>query len=184
MKYYLESMGCQMNTADSQHLASELEKLGHRATETLQEADIMVVNTCVVRQSAEDKAFSRLGEFNVLKQENPDRIIAVMGCLVGVQDALRLRKRLPYVDVFMSPSDPQPMVEFLHNRMSEAEVLQLESHERDRRDALQDGDILLPAHEQDSLISAHVPIVYRMFTRMFFLHHPASSWCRTQSQRR
>jgi len=85
MKYYLESMGCQMNTADSQHLASELEKLGHRATATLQEADIMVVNTCVVRQSAEDKAFSRLGEFNVLKQENPERIIAVMGCLVGVR---------------------------------------------------------------------------------------------------
>ena len=160
MKYYLESMGCQMNTADSQLLASELEKLGHRATPTLQEADIMVVNTCVVRQSAEDKAFSRLGEFNVLKQENPGRIIAVMGCLVGVQDALRLRKRVPYVDVFMSPSDPQPMVEFLHSRMTEAEVLQLERHERDQRDSLQDGDILLPAHEQGSLISAHVPIVY------------------------
>lgn len=160
MKYYLESMGCQMNTADSQHLASELEKLGHRAASSPQEADIMVVNTCVVRQSAEDKAFSRLGEFNVIKQENPGRIIAVMGCLVGVQDALRLRKRVPYVDVFMSPSDPQPMVDFLHSRMSEAEVLQLEQQERNQRDALQDGDILLPAHEQGSLISAHVPIVY------------------------
>ncbi len=160
MKYYLESMGCQMNTADSQHLASELEKLGHRATNSSHEADIMVVNTCVVRQSAEDKAFSRLGEFNVLKQENPDRIIAVMGCLVGVQDSLRLRKRLPYVDVFMSPSDPQPMVDFLQSRMTEVEVLQLERYERDQRDALQDGEILLPAHEQNSLISAHVPIVY------------------------
>lgn len=160
MKYYLESMGCQMNTADSQLLASELEKLGHRATATIQDADIMVVNTCVVRQSAEDKAFSRLGEFNVMKQENPDRIIAVMGCLVGVQDALRLRKRVPYVDVFMSPSDPQPMVDFLHSRMDEMEVLQLEAQARQRRDALQDGEILLPAHEHGSLISAHVPVVY------------------------
>ncbi|MCA0459059.1 MAG: tRNA (N6-isopentenyl adenosine(37)-C2)-methylthiotransferase MiaB [Chloroflexi bacterium] len=160
MKYYLESMGCQMNTADSQHLASELEKLGHRATATPHDADIMVVNTCVVRQSAEDKAFSRLGEFNVLKQENPDRIIAVMGCLVGVQDALRLRKRVPYVDVFMSPSDPQPMVDFLHSRMDELEVLQLEAQSREQRDALQDGEILLPAHEYGSLISAHVPVVY------------------------
>jgi tRNA-2-methylthio-N6-dimethylallyladenosine synthase len=160
MKYYLESMGCQMNTADSQYLASELEKLGHHATSSAQDADIMVVNTCVVRQQSEDKAFSRLGEFNVLKQENPGRVIGVMGCLVGVQDALRLRKRVPYVDVFMSPSDPRPMVEFLQSRLTEAEALRFEQHDREQRDAMQDGDILLPAHEQGSLISAHVPIVY------------------------
>ncbi len=159
MKYYLESMGCQMNTADSQHLASELEKLGHRATSTSQEADILVVNSCVVRQAAEDKAFSRLGEFNVLKQQNPDRIIGIMGCLVGVQDSLRLRKRLPYVDVFMSPSDPGPMVDFLLSRLTEAEALQLDSAARNQRDTLQDSDILLPTHEQNNLISAHVPVV-------------------------
>ncbi len=160
MKYYLESMGCQMNTADSQYLASELEKLGHHATSSPHDADIMVVNTCVVRQQAEDKAFSRLGEFNVFKQENPGRVIGVMGCLVGVQDGLRLRKRIPYVDVFMSPSDPRPMVDFLQSRLTEAEALQFEQRDREQRDALQDGDILLPAHEQGSLISAHVPIVY------------------------
>lgn len=160
MKYYLESMGCQMNTADSQYLASELEKLGHHAVESPQNADIMVVNTCVVRQQSEDKAFSRLGEFNVLKQEHPGRIIGVMGCLVGVKDALRLRKRLPYVDVFMAPSDPRPMVDFLQDRIAEAEILRLETHSREQRDALQDGDILLPSHEQGALISAHVPVVY------------------------
>lgn len=160
MKYYLESMGCQMNTADSQHLASELEKLGHRAVANPDEADILVVNTCVVRQQAEDKAFNRLSEFNTLKKQNPERVIGVMGCLVGVQDALRLRKRVPFVDVFMAPSNPQPMVEFLHTRLAEAEALQLETSARSHRDALQDGDILLPAHEQGSLVSAHVPVVY------------------------
>ncbi len=160
MKYFLESMGCQMNTADSQLLASELEKLGHRAVMTPDEADILVVNTCVVRQSAEDKAFNRLAEFNRLKRRDPQRIIGVMGCLVGVRDALALRKRVPYVDVFMAPSDPMPMVDFLASRMQEDEALRTERRDRAQRDAIQDGDILLPAHEQGSLISAHVPVVY------------------------
>ncbi len=149
-----------MNLSDSQLLASELEKLGHRATQNADEAEILLVNTCVVRQQAEDKAFSRLNEFNLLKRENPEKIIGVMGCLVGVQDALKLRKRAPYVDVFMAPSNPQPMVEFLHSRMTETEVLELETRTRANRDAIQDGDILLPAHELGSLISAHVPVVY------------------------
>lgn len=149
-----------MNEADSQRLASELERLGHRATLEPDQADILVVNTCVVRQAAEDKAYSKLGEFNRLKKHDPDRIIGVMGCLVGVKDELRLRQRVPYVDVFMSPSDPQPMVDFLHSRLGEAEVLELEAHAREERDALQDGDIILPEHQQFSLISAHVPVVY------------------------
>jgi tRNA-2-methylthio-N6-dimethylallyladenosine synthase len=160
MKYYLESQGCQMNTADGQLLASELEKLGHRATQNIDEADILVVNTCVVRESAENKAFNRLATFNTLKRKQPEKIIGVMGCLVGVSDALRLRKRVPYVDVFMAPSDPAPMVEFLHSRMGEAEALELETRSRQQRDAIQDGDILLPEHEQGNLISAHVPVVY------------------------
>ncbi|MEZ4671612.1 MAG: tRNA (N6-isopentenyl adenosine(37)-C2)-methylthiotransferase MiaB [Anaerolineae bacterium] len=160
MRYYLESMGCQMNTADSQLLASELEKLGYRAAAQPEDADILVINTCVVRQQAEDKAYNRLSVFNHLKQQNPERIIGVMGCMVGVQDSLRLRKRVPFVDVFMSPSDPHPMVEFLHSRAGEAEVREIETNVRQQRDALQDGDILLPEHEQGSLISAHVPVVY------------------------
>jgi tRNA-2-methylthio-N6-dimethylallyladenosine synthase len=160
MKYHVVTMGCQMNMSDSQLLASELEKMGHRATANAEDADILVVNTCVVRQQAEDKAFGKLSEFHALKKEQPEKIIGVMGCLVGVQDALRLRKRVPYVDVFMQPSNPQPMVEFLYSRMSEAEVLELEARARQERDAIQDGDILLPEHEQDSLISAHVPVVY------------------------
>jgi tRNA-2-methylthio-N6-dimethylallyladenosine synthase len=149
-----------MNEADAQRLASELERMGHRATLNPDEADILVVNTCVVRQQAEDKAFGKLNEFNVLKKQRPDKIIGVMGCLVGVQDALKLRKRAPYVDVFMAPSNPQPMVEFLYSRMTEAEVLELEAQARQQRDAIQDGDIILPAHDQGSLISAHVPVVY------------------------
>ena len=160
MYYHIWTLGCQMNTADSQRLASELERLGHRATLDPDAADIMVVNTCVVRQSAEDKAYGRLEIMRQLKEKYPNRIIGLMGCLVGVRDPLYLRQKLPYVDVFMSPSEPGPMVEFLQERGYEAEWVAEEAHQRRQRDALQDGDILLPAHEQGQLVSAHVPVVY------------------------
>ncbi len=160
MQYHIWTLGCQMNTADSQLLASELERMGHTAAANPDDADIFVVNTCVVRQSAEDKAFGRLDMLRELKQAQPDKVIGVMGCLVGVRDSLALRKRLPYVDVFMPPSEPTPMVDFLKSRQGEAEIIDLEAQERERRDRIQDGDLILPAQEQGSLISAHVPIVY------------------------
>lgn len=149
-----------MNVADSQLLASELEKLGHTAAQNGDDADIMVVNTCVVRQSAEDKGLGRLGLLNQVKEANPDKIIGVMGCMVGVRDPLWMRKRLPYVDVFMPPSQPEAMVEFLKERMDESEVLEIESQARQERDALQDGTLILPEHERGQLVTAHVPVVY------------------------
>ena len=160
MQYYIWTLGCQMNTADSQHLASELERMGHTAALNPDDADIFVVNTCVVRQQAEDKAFGRLSMLGELKKDQPDKVIGVMGCMVGVRDPLALRKRLPYVDVFMPPSEPAPMVSFLKERLGEAEVIALEDAARVRRDALQDGELILPAHEQGNVVSAHVPIVY------------------------
>jgi tRNA-2-methylthio-N6-dimethylallyladenosine synthase len=64
------------------------------------------------------------------------------------------------VDVFMPPSNPEPMVEFLYSRMTEAEALALENRAREQRDAIQDGEILLPVHEIGQVVSAHVPVVY------------------------
>ncbi len=160
MQYHIWTLGCQMNVADSQLLASELEKLGHSSTRNGDEADIMVVNTCVVRQSAEDKGLGRLQLLSKIKEAQPDKVIGVMGCMVGVRDPLWMRQRLPFVDVFMSPSDPAPMVSFLKERMDEASVLELEARARESRDALQDGELILPLHERGQLVSAHVPIVY------------------------
>lgn len=160
MQYHIWTLGCQMNVADSQLLASELEKLGHHAADDPETADIYVVNTCVVRQSAEDKAFGRLNILKGYKDENPDKIIGVMGCLVGVRDPLALRKKLPYVDVFMAPSEPGNMVDFLLDRDDAKEMLEVEAAERQRRDLIQDGELVLPVQEQGNLISAHVPVVY------------------------
>ncbi len=160
MQYHIWTLGCQMNVADSQLLASELEKLGHNAAANGDEADIMIVNTCVVRQSAEDRGLGRLQLLSKIKEAQPDKVIGVMGCMVGVRDPLWMRQRLPYVDVFMPPSDPTAMVSFLRGRQDEADVLTMEDEARAQRDALQDGELILPLQERGQLVSAHVPIVY------------------------
>lgn len=160
MLYHIWTFGCQMNMADSQRLASELERMGHAATENPDEADIFVVNTCVVRQSSEDKAMGRLYLLRDVKKQYPEKVVSVMGCMVGVKDPVHLRKKLPFVDVFMAPSEPKPMVEFLKDRMDESELMAYEEKSRQERDLVQDGDLILPVQEQGNLISAHVPVVY------------------------
>ena len=145
-----------MNVADSQRVGSSLEHLGYTFTETIEEADVIVLNTCVVRQSAEDKAMGRLTSLTPLKKQNPNLVINLMGCLVGVRGAEKLREKLPFVDVFSPPSDPGPLVSYL----SQGEIRSLEDSETTRRFLMMDDDLILPQHERGQLVSAHVPIVY------------------------
>ena len=70
-KYHVWTEGCQMNVADSQRVGSALERLGYSFTSSLEDADVIVLNTCVVRQSAEDKAYGRLSSIKPLKTRNP-----------------------------------------------------------------------------------------------------------------
>ena len=100
MKYHIWTEGCQMNVADSQRVGSSLEHLGYAFTDKPEDADVIVLNTCVVRQSAEDKAVGRVTSLRPLKERNPDLVINLMGCLVGVRGAEKLREKLPFVDVF------------------------------------------------------------------------------------
>ncbi len=164
MKYHITTYGCQMNTADSQKLASEMEKLGLRATPIAEDADVIVLNTCVVRQGPEDKAVSRLLSLKPLKQKNPDVVFGVMGCMVGVREPKALREKFPFVDTFLPPSDPSALVELLQMRGVQAETGRddywIERDETENRYALQDADFILPAHERGQLISAHVPIIF------------------------
>src|SRR6266498_4711683 len=156
MKYHIWTEGCQMNVADSQRVGSSLEHLGYTFTDKAEEADVIVLNTCVVRQSAEDKALGRLSSLLPLKRQNPNLVINLMGCLVGVRGAEKLRVRLPYVDVFSPPSDPGPLVSYL----SQGEIRTLENSETTRRFLMMDDELVLPQHERGQLVSAHVPVVY------------------------
>ncbi len=144
-----------MNVADSQRVASALERLGYHPSPQAEDADVIVLNTCVVRQSAEDKAYGRLTSLRPLKQRRPELVINLMGCLVGVREPAKLRQRLPYVDVFSPPSDVGPLVEFL----TQGEARRLEENAAAQRNALLDGDLVLPESERGKLVAAHVPVV-------------------------
>jgi len=150
-----------MNVADSQRVASALERIGYEATRQAEEANVIVLNTCVVRQSAEDKAYGRLHSLRPLKEQHPDMVINLMGCMVGVKGHEHLRKRFPFVDVFSPPSDPAPLVEYLTHADSRA----LELDETRRRFSLMDEEVempellALPEAERGRLVSAHVPVV-------------------------
>jgi tRNA-2-methylthio-N6-dimethylallyladenosine synthase len=108
MKYYLWTVGCQMNFADSRQVAGELDRLGYRQAVRPQEADLILLNTCVVRQSAEDKVVGRLTSLQGLKRRKPGLQLALMGCFVD--DVPTLQHRYPWVDAFIKPSDVTAIV--------------------------------------------------------------------------
>jgi tRNA-2-methylthio-N6-dimethylallyladenosine synthase len=161
MKYHIWTEGCQMNVADSQRVSSALERMGLSLSLGAEDADVIVLNTCVVRQSAENKAYGRLYSLKPLKQKRPNLVINLMGCLVGVKGYEQLQKRFPFVDVFSPPSDPGPLIAYL----SQDESRLMEHEETAHRFALMDEEpdttsaLLLPAAEQGKLVSAFVPIV-------------------------
>jgi len=93
-----------MNRAESQQVADYLELLGYQSTDALQKADLVVLNTCVVRQSAEGKVLGMLGYLKGMKSQKPDLSILVTGCFVD-SDIKQLEKSFPHVDLFFKPSD-------------------------------------------------------------------------------
>ena len=105
-----------MNTADSDRLGAALEQLGVQQVEKAADADVIVLNSCVVRQGAEDKVVSNLAWMAPLKKEQPERIIALMGCMVGPTSD-ELANRFPYVDVFMRPQQFEPLLEMVGERL-------------------------------------------------------------------
>lgn len=113
--YYIWTIGCQMNKADSERLGSALEQLGLRGVREAKDADVMVLNSCVVRQGAEDKVVGNLWGVNPLKKRNPDRVLVLMGCMVGPQTA-ELERRFPDVDLFMRPQEFAPLLELVGER--------------------------------------------------------------------
>lgn len=103
-KLHLITYGCQMNEYDSERVAGLLREQRWELTEDESEADVILVNTCAIREKAEDKVFSRLGELRALKRRNPELLIGVMGCMAQLQQEAVLR-RAPQVDlVFGSPA--------------------------------------------------------------------------------
>jgi len=139
--YHFWITGCQMNYADARRVAVELEKLGYQPTPRAEDADVVVLETCTVRQQSEDKAYHKLLSLRPLKARRPDMTVAVMGCVVGVRGNEALEQRFPFVDVFMEPStDGLPLV----SHLTQASDYALELAETAARHALMDEDPLPP----------------------------------------
>jgi tRNA-2-methylthio-N6-dimethylallyladenosine synthase len=146
-----------MNVADSQRVAAGLERLGYEPTGRAKDADVIVLNTCVVRQQPEDKAVGRINQLKRVKTRHPERVLAVMGCFVGVKDPSALKKRFPWVDLFLPPSDPTDLWAHLAERELLDEAQTLIADAEARRLALGRTDTVLPPSER--VASAYVPIV-------------------------
>ncbi len=159
MHYHIWTIGCQMNVADSQRAAAGLERLGYTPAARAEDADVVILNTCVVRQQPEDKAVGRLNQLRRVKERHPERILALMGCMVGVKETAALQARFPWVDIFLPPSDPTELWALLAERGHLDEAQTLIADAEARRLALGRADTILPPSEQAHVVSAHLPIV-------------------------
>ena len=144
-----------MNVADSHRVAAALENLGYSPTRLPEQADVIVLNTCVVRESAEQKAIGRLTTLKKLKMANSALVISLMGCMVGIHDPVDLRKRYPYVDVFAQPSDPGPLINHLQGKA-------ITNTEYRRVVDILDSEFAytLPPSAENTTVSAFLPIIY------------------------
>jgi tRNA-2-methylthio-N6-dimethylallyladenosine synthase len=109
---HITTFGCQMNEYDSERMAGLLERAGYMLTEEEEAADIILFNTCSVRDSAEQRLFGRVWELKPLKQKNPDLIIGVCGCM-GQQYGEEMLKKLPHIDLVMGPRQIPDIAEYV-----------------------------------------------------------------------
>lgn len=105
--YHIWTIGCQMNKAESERLASLFDQKGYQVVPNATQADIIILNTCVVRQNAEDRAVNKLRNLKTLKKSHPGLILAVTGCWVD-SNIDRLKANFPYVDYFFKAGDGPP----------------------------------------------------------------------------
>jgi len=116
--YHIWTIGCQMNQADSEQLATSLERLGYQPTHEISSADLIVLNSCVVRQSAENRVLSKLDSLKELKRLNPDTVVALAGCMVN-SEVGHLRHRFPHVDLFLKPGQFNELLHLAKTQDSE-----------------------------------------------------------------
>lgn len=114
MFYHIVTYGCQMNVHESEKIAGILEKLGYNSTEQRECADIIVFNTCAIREGAEDRAFGNIGALKRMKKQNPEKLIIVCGCMTQQkQVAEKIYKTFPFVDIILGTHNIYQLEEFI-----------------------------------------------------------------------
>lgn len=114
-RYYIETYGCQMNVYDSELVATQLENSGYQKTTEIDSADAIFLNTCAIREKAEETVHNRLDNLHILKKKNPSLILGVLGCMAqNLKNELLESK--PYVDVILGPDSYRRIPELLKSR--------------------------------------------------------------------
>lgn len=153
-KFYIETWGCQMNEEDSEKLSGMLKKLDYTKTENKEDADLIIFNTCCVRENAELKVYGNLGLLRKLKNKKPELIITVCGCMMQENDmAKAIRKRFPFVDIIMGTHNIQMFPEYLKKVKEDRKAI-LEIW--DKEESIVEG---LPI-DRESTMKAFVTIMY------------------------
>lgn len=153
-KYFLRTYGCQMNVHDSEEIKYYLECLGYEPVEELELADIVVLNTCAIRENAKDKVFGYLGRCKHLKKERPDLIVAVAGCLMQKPSEIEeIHNRHKYIDIIIGTHN----LNELPNLIEEANSKKTQNIE-----VYSNSDVVFEnvKYNRDSKISAWINIIY------------------------
>ena len=114
MKYFIVTFGCQMNVHDSEKIAGILEERGYTLAKTREEADVIVFNTCAIREGAEDRVFGNVGALKKMKRERPWSIIVVCGCMTQKEETAKMMKeKFPFVDIILGTFNSFKLGEYL-----------------------------------------------------------------------
>lgn len=153
-KFFLRTYGCQMNVHDSEEIKYYLESLGYEPVEELELADIVVLNTCAIRENAKDKVFGYLGRCKHLKKEKPDLIIAVAGCLMQKPNEIEeIHNRHKYIDIIIGTHN----LNELPSLIEEANNKKIQNIE-----VYSNSDVVFEnvKYNRDSKVSAWINIIY------------------------
>jgi len=122
--YHIQTYGCQMNEHDTETMKGMLEEMGYTWTENRREADIILLNTCAIRENAEDKVFGELGHLKSLKTEKPDLILGVCGCMSQEEGVVRrILEKHQYVDLIFGTHNIHRLPELLREAMFAKEMV-------------------------------------------------------------
>ena len=154
-KKYLKMLtyGCQMNFSDAERMEGELAKLGYESIDDMEQADLIMINTCAVRENAEDKVYGKIGEIKNLKRKNPELIFGITGCMAQ-KEGEKLIKRAPHIDFVLGTNKIQEVASTV-SKLEQAQEKHIVDTEINEKDMPEDISI----HRKTAL-SAWVPIMY------------------------
>lgn len=152
--FFIETWGCQMNEEDSEKLSGMLKKMGYIRTESKINADLIILNTCCVRENAELKVYGHLGALKKMKRENPNLIIALCGCMMQQKHmAENIIKKFPFVDIIFGTHNAYKFPQYLNTvRQENSSVVEIQ----DRETGIVEG---IPI-DRESTVKAFVTIMY------------------------